>query len=97
MHTPHLFRAKKHEEDIKLTNEIHNFDFTISLKVYGNGPLQLSTDKNSKMFPRLEKAGEAIKGSKAINAIFDDPAFSAFGDSNVLPIIYNEKKSSATS
>jgi len=52
-----LFRAKKHEEDIRIINEIQNVDFTISLKAYGVGPLQLSTDKNFSMFPRLEKEG----------------------------------------
>ena len=50
-----MYRAKEHEEDIRITNEIQKIDFTISLKAYGDGPLQLSTDKNSKMFPRLKE------------------------------------------
>jgi len=87
-----LYRAKEHEEDIRVTNEIHNIDFTISLKAYGDGPLQLSTDKNFKMFPRLKKDGKSIKGRKAISAIFDDPAFGEFGNINVLPLIYDERK-----
>ena len=87
-----LYRAKEHEEDIRITNEIHKIDFTISLKAYGDGPLQLSTDKNSRMFPRLKKGGKVITGRKALNAIFDDPTFSEFGNINVLPLIYDEKK-----
>jgi len=27
-----LYRAKQHEEDIQITNEIHNIDFPVSLK-----------------------------------------------------------------
>lgn len=87
-----LYRAKEHEEDIRITNEIHNIDFTISLKAYGDGPLQLSTDKNFRMYPRLKKEGKSIKGQKAIGAVFDDPAFSEFGNINVLPLIYDERK-----
>jgi hypothetical protein len=87
-----LYRAKEHEEDIRITNEIHNIDFTISLKAYGDGPLQLSIDKNFKMFPRLKKEGKSIKGQKAIGTVFDGPAFGEFGNINVLPLIYDERK-----
>lgn len=85
-----LYRAKEHEEDIRITNEIHNVDFTISLKAYGDGPLQLSTDKNFKMFPRLKQEGQSVIGRKVIKSIFDDPAFSEFSNLNVLPLIYDE-------
>lgn len=87
-----MYRAKEHEEDIRITNEIHKVDFTISLKAYGDGPLQLSTDKNFKMFPRLKKEGKAIVGRRALNVVFDDPAFEEFGNINVLPLIYDEHK-----
>lgn len=50
-----LYRAKKHEEDIKVINEITKEEFPVSLKAYGNGPLQLSTDKENLMFNRLKK------------------------------------------
>src|SRR5207249_10446930 len=50
-----LYRAKTKEEDIQVTNEMTQVSFPISLKAYGDGPLQLSTDKNSKMFPRLKQ------------------------------------------
>lgn len=87
-----LYRAKEHEEDIRITNEIHNVDFTVSLKAYGDGPLQLSTDKAFRMFPRLKKEGKSLKGLKAIKAVFGDGAFSEFGNINVLPLIYDERK-----
>lgn len=87
-----MYRAKEHEEDIQITNEIHNIDFTISLKAYGVGPLQLSTDKNFTMFPRLKREEQAIIAGNAIPAIFDDAAFNEFGNINVLPLIYNERE-----
>ena len=88
-----LYRAKSREEDITVTNEITNTQFPVSLKAYGDGPLQLSTDKNSLMYPRLLGEGrDLIEGRDAINSIFSDPAFSAFSDINVLPLIYDEKK-----
>ena len=41
-----LYRAKSQEEDITIINEITKVEFPVSLKAYGDGPLQLSTDKN---------------------------------------------------
>jgi hypothetical protein len=34
-----LYRAKSHEEDIKVVNEVTEDEFSISLKAYGDGPL----------------------------------------------------------
>jgi hypothetical protein len=87
-----LYRAKSREEDITITNEVTNEKFPVSLKAYGDGPLQLSTDKNTLMFPRLRQEGDVITSPKLIEAIFDDPAFSVFSQINVLPLIYDEKK-----
>jgi hypothetical protein len=87
-----LYRAKSQEEDIKIINEITNDEFPVSLKAYGDGPLQLSTDKNFRMFPRLEQERLEVSARKKIQAIFDDPAFSEFSNINVLPLIYDEKK-----
>jgi hypothetical protein len=42
-----LYRAKSQEEDITVTNDLTKETFPISLKAYGIGPLQLSTDKNT--------------------------------------------------
>ena len=87
-----LYRAKTKEEDITIINEITQAKFPVSLKAYGDGPLQLSTDKTSQMFPRLLQETGVIEGAERIKAIFDDPIFAAFNDINVLPLIYNEKK-----
>jgi hypothetical protein len=87
-----LYRAKSKEEDITITNELTQAKFPVSLKAYGDGPLQLSTDKTSQMFPRLLQETGVIEGAERIKAIFDDPVFHAFNDINVLPLIYNEKK-----
>ena len=86
-----LYRAKSKEEDIKVINEITKAEFPVSLKAYGDGPLQLSTDKNFRMFPRLEKEGSEVKGRMAVQKILQDPAFAEFRNINVLPLIYNEE------
>lgn len=87
-----LYRAKSKEEDIKIINEVTSAEFPISLKAYGDGPLQLSTDKNFRMFPRLKKEGTEITDKHKIEEIFADTAFSDFDEINVLPLIYDEAK-----
>ena len=87
-----LYRAKSKEEDITVENEITHETFSISLKAYGDGPLQLSTDKNFQMYPLLESCGEYISGQSHLDKIFESPAFSCFSEINVLPLIYDEKK-----
>ncbi len=86
-----LYRAKSKEEDIKIINEMTKDEFPVSLKAYGDGPLQLSTDKSFSMFPRLERESGDIVGSDNLTKILDDPAFSDFSDVNVLPLIYDEQ------
>lgn len=86
-----LYRSKSQEEDIMVTNEITKQEFPISLKAYGDGPLQLSTDKSYSMFPRLQEEGKSIIGNDCIRMILDDPAFSDFDNINVMPLIYDEK------
>lgn len=86
-----LYRAKDREEDIKIINEITKAEFPVSLKAYGDGPLQLSTDKHFKMFPKLQAMGTPIEG-KELAKIWADPVFAEFGSLNVLPLIYDEKK-----
>ena len=88
-----LYRAKSQEEDITIINEITETEFPVSLKAYGNGPLQLSTDKNYRMFPRLEREGINIIGREAAQTILEDPAFAEFESINVLPLIYDERNS----
>ena len=86
-----LYRAKTQEEDITIINEITNAEFPVSLKAYGNGPLQLSTDKSFRMFPRLEREEVEVIERDAAQDILKDAAFAEFGDINVLPLIYDEK------
>ena len=87
-----LYRSKSHEEDIKIINEITKEEFPVSLKAYGQGPLQLSTDKSSLMFSLLkQQRSENIKNRKIIKAIFSNRAFSNFQNINLLPLIYDEK------
>jgi len=85
-----LYRAKSHEEDIKIINEITKAEFPVSLKAYGHGPLQLSTDKLGLMFARLKQEGEEIANAGKIKVILDDPVFANFTGINVLPLIYDE-------
>ena len=87
-----LYRAKEREEDITITNEMTREEFPVSLKAYGAGPLQLSTDKNFLMFPKLQAMGHLIETPEQIARLWADPVFSEFGDLNVLPLIYDEKK-----
>ena len=86
-----LYRAKSKEEDITVINEITNAEFPVSLKAYGDGPLQLSTDKEFVMFPRLEEEGDEVRGQNAIKDVLEDSAFAEFHDINVLPLIYDER------
>ena len=88
-----LFRAKSREEDITIINEMTEAEFPVSLKAYGNGPLQLSTDKNFRMFPRLEQEPQRIIGREAAQTILQDPIFAEFDAINVLPLIYDERNS----
>ena len=85
-----LYRAKSQEEDIKIVNEIEKVEFPVSLKAYGDGPLQLSTDKDYTMFPRLQQEGDVILGDR-VREILKDPIFLNF-NINVLPLIYDERK-----
>ena len=65
-----LFRAKEHEEDIVIINELSKEEIPVSLKAYGDGPLQLSTDKDAKMFPKLSEYGNVITDKSVIKEIF---------------------------
>lgn len=85
-----LFRAKEHEEDIVVIDKVTKTEIPISLKAYGDGPLQLSTDKEAKMFPELLKYGEDIKDPETILEIFSSEAFAGLSHVNVMPLIYRE-------
>jgi hypothetical protein len=85
-----LYRAKSNEEDISVTNEITNEIIPVSLKAYGDGPLQISTDKNSALYPVLQRLGPKISGVR-LAKLWEMEEFSGFSSINILPLIYNEK------
>ncbi|MDD4156232.1 MAG: hypothetical protein PHY08_06630 [Candidatus Cloacimonetes bacterium] len=87
-----LYRAKEHEEDIIIQNELTKEKFPVSLKAYGDGPLQLSTDKNSLMFTELRKYGDLISDKTIIKEIFNCAAFKKVITLNLMPLIYREKQ-----
>ncbi len=88
-----LFRSKSTEEDILVRSLVTGKELPISLKAYGDGPLQLSTDKDAVMFPYLEWRGvQEITDPETITEIFDHVAFRGFSGINVLPLIYDESK-----
>ncbi|MEL6722636.1 MAG: hypothetical protein AAFP10_05375 [Pseudomonadota bacterium] len=87
-----LYRAKSKEEDITIKNEISDIEFPVSLKAYGDGPLQLSTDKNFRMFLMLEQYGDMIDSPEEIKQIYNSDESTYFSEINILPLIYDEKK-----
>lgn len=87
-----LFRAKKHEEDIVIINELTEKEIPVSLKAYGDGPLQLSTDKDSLMFPKLRCYGKEINDKRTIDEILMSSEFSSLDTINVMPLIYREEE-----
>lgn len=88
------FRAKEFEEDIRVKDLRSGTEFPISVKTYGSGPLQLSTNKDSSMFTYLQQIVGKGKISKPteIKKILAQACFANFSGVNVLPLIYNEKK-----
>lgn len=93
-----LFRAKQSEEDFIVESLVDESDekILISLKAYGDGPLQLSTDKNALMFPFLEEFSKERSDSLVIddvadvNQILENDIFKHFSKVNVMPLIYRE-------
>jgi len=88
-----LFRAKNHEEDIVITNELSKVQIPVSLKAYGKGPLQLSTDKNCTLYPFLSECfsgRESITERQEITRILQSEQFDAVRQMNIMPLIYDE-------
>lgn len=93
------FRSKENEEDIvilPLTNNDSQRYIPVSLKAYGEGPLQLSTDKvantNSGLYTRIGKISKngIIDKTEDIKKVFELSSFKRM--TNVLPFVYREKK-----
>lgn len=92
-----LFRQKKHEEDIQVESLVGSNQgkiIPISLKAYGIGPLQLSTDKSADLFQFLSNLHfSVIKDRDKIDRIFNSEVFSTVTSVNVFPLIYDEVNS----
>src|SRR3569833_471925 len=88
------FRAKVNEEDVRVTNEKPKEELPISVKTYGVGPLQLSTNKTSSIYLLLSKliGDQKIKNPAIVREVLENSAFSEFDQVNVLPLIYDEKR-----
>jgi hypothetical protein len=87
-----LFRAKSSEEDVMIVNELTGEKLPLSLKAYGHGPLQLSTDKCSLLFSYLETLNfTLIEDKLEIEQILNSEAFASQNNINVMPLIYEEK------
>lgn len=88
------FRAKEFEEDIRITEAGTKEEIPISIKTYGFGPLQLSTNKDVSMFSLLQKEVGKLGTDDVskIKEILGNKCFKDFGSVNVLPLIYNEKE-----
>ena len=86
-----MFRKKGREEDVLAIDNNTNEEIPISIKAYGEGYLQLSTDKEFTIFPMLESyAKNVITDKQEINAIMN--IINSQLDLNVLLFIYNEDK-----
>lgn len=88
------FRAKEFEEDISVASERTGETIPLSIKAYGSGPLQLSTNKDGSMFKYLENIvgkGEIVD-EKKIQKIIEHPSFANIDRIHILPLIYKEKK-----
>ena len=85
------FRAKEFEEDIRITETSTKEEIPVSIKTYGFGPLQLSTNKDVSMFSLLQKeiGKRGTNDAGKIKEILDNKCFKDFGSVNVLPLIYN--------
>lgn len=91
-----LFRAKKKEEDIVVVSKLTNEKIPVSLKAYGIGPLQLSTNKKANLFSDMEDWGKRLNTSVVtsqsdIDELLSEEKFSDIFSMNILPLIYDEK------
>lgn len=88
------FRSKESEEDIRVKDLKTSTEIPISIKTYGFGPLQLSTNRDSSMFNYLRAIvkNSKVSDSAKIKEILEQPCFADFSGTNILPLIYNEKK-----
>lgn len=88
-----LYRSKEREEDIVIIDEIKKTRIPVSLKAYGDGPLQLSTDRSAQMFEYLRNFGDNIE-KDLFGELFSSEAFKGIDEINIFPLIYREQEKS---
>lgn len=86
-----LYRAKNHEEDIIIIDEISKEEIPVSLKAYGDGPLQLSTDKDFQLFPKLSSYKTDVISGNDLKDFFNSEEFTNLNSINIMPLIYREE------
>lgn len=84
------YRSKKKEEDISVTSKKSRREIPISLKAYGDGPLQLSTDKDNTMFSLLKQKSTKISSKKEIDKVLRSEPFAAAKRLHILLLIHRE-------
>ena len=87
-----LYRAKTQEEDIEVFNEITNAKFQLASKLMETDLFSFPRTKISECFQDWSEEGLEVKEQGRAQEILNDPAFTDFGNINVLPLIYDEKK-----
>ena len=93
------YRKKAKEEDISVTSKVGAYKdvpIPISVKAYGIGPLQLSTDKDNQLYPFIEaifrqEKTSILEGTRA-KQVVGNAVFQSAANLNVLPLVYDEKK-----
>ena len=88
------YRKKAKEEDISITCKVGQFkgiEIPVSVKAYGIGPLQLSTDKRNLLYPMLKKSIEKEVMGVDAKKVVSNSVFAETLNLNVLPLVYDEK------
>ena len=84
------FRAKESEEDLEIVEKKTGKKFFLSLKNYGdNGPLQIRTDKENRLFDTLRKVSSKRKSISKKSVL---PVLTDLLDIYVLCFLYDEKE-----
>ncbi len=86
------YRSKSQEEDIAIRQDATGTECLVSLKAYGVGPLQISTDKAAGMYSRLERTGDGVAEPAEVGKLLAEDCFTALRTNNVLALIYDEEK-----
>lgn len=87
-----MYRAKEHEEDVVIINEMSKEEIPISLKAYGDGFLQLSTDKENLLYRKLRSYQKNVIEGSDLTDFFQGEEYKSVCAINIMPLIYREKE-----